>query len=111
MVQTGESKDLGLVSECDANNCTYNKDKQCTAGAIDVSFMDELAQCYTYTQEPVTTLQVTVGVGDVSQCDVIDCTYNVGQGCKAETIAVNFVDGVAQCATYTVSSQVNGAAM
>lgn len=110
MLQTDESKDLGLVSECDADNCTYNKGKQCTAGAIDVSFMNARAMCYTYTQEPDTTVHMGVGAGDVSQCDVIDCTYNVGQGCKAETIAVNFVEGVAQCATYTVSSQVNGAA-
>lgn len=101
MLQTSEPKDLGLVSKCDASTCTYNQDKQCTAGAIDVSFMDALAQCYTYTQEPDPVVQMGVGAGDVSQCDVIDCKYNVGQGCKAEAIAVTFVDEVAQCATYT----------
>lgn len=105
MVQTGELRDLGLVSKCDANNCTYNQGNQCTAGAIDVTFMDALAQCYNYTQVPESSLQVAVGAGDVSQCDVIDCTYNVGQGCKAETIAVAFADGVAQCTTYTTPSE------
>lgn len=108
MVPIGELRDLGLVSQCDANNCTYNSGKQCTAGAIDVTFMDTLAQCYTYTQVPVSIMQVEVGAGDVSQCDVIDCKYNVGQGCKAETITVTFVDNAAQCATYTNASVTNG---
>lgn len=101
MVQIGELRDLGLVSECEAVTCTYNQGKQCTAGAIDITFMDTLAQCYTYTQVQDPLVRVEVGAGDVSQCDVIDCTYNVGQGCKAETIAVTFGDNVAQCATYT----------
>ena len=101
MVQIGELRDLGLVSQCEADTCTYNQDKQCTAGAIDVTFMDTLAQCYTYTQVQDPLVRVEVGAGDVSQCDVIDCTYNVGQGCKAEMIAVTFGDNVPQCATYT----------
>lgn len=100
-------KDLGLVSQCDADSCTYNQSKQCTAGAIDITFMDTLAQCYTYTQEPESSARFAVGAGDVSQCDVIDCKYNVGQGCKAETIALSFEDGVAQCATYTIPSTAN----
>jgi len=105
MVQS--QRDLGLVSQCEAHNCTYNQGKQCTAGAIDISFMDALAQCYTYTQEPESSARFEVGAGDVSQCDVIDCTYNIGQGCKAEMIAVTFGDGVAQCATYTIPREAN----
>ncbi len=101
MLQRSDPRDLGLVYQCGVINCTHNKGQQCTAGAIDITFEDNLAKCYTYTQEPVTTMQVAMGVGDVSQCDVIDCTYNVGQGCKAETITVTIVDGVAVCYTYT----------
>lgn len=44
----------------------------------------------------------------VSQCDVIDCTYNEGQRCIAVEITVSFKDGVAQCATYTASSRATG---
>lgn len=108
MVQIGSSIDLGLVSQCNVTNCTYNQSQQCTAGAIDVSFMDKLAQCYTYTEQPVLSKQVRKGVGDVSQCDVIDCNYNEGQRCIAKTIAVTYQDDIAQCATYTVSNGRSG---
>ncbi len=57
MIQTNVPRDLGLVSRCNANNCTYNQGQQCTAGAIDITFMDALAQCYAYTQAPVPALR------------------------------------------------------
>lgn len=105
MVQTDNPRDLGLVYQCNLVKCIYNKSQECTAGAVKITFEDNLAQCYTYTQEPVSLEQVAMGVGDVSQCDVIDCTYNVGQGCKAQTITVTSVDSVPVCYTYTTSSE------
>ncbi len=113
MVQAVEAMDLGLVSQCDAINCIYNSEQQCTAGAVDVSFEDELAKCFTYTtsdtEEPVASLSVSVvGAGDVSQCDVFDCTYNEGQRCTAEEVSVTFGNDTAQCATYTTSSGATG---
>lgn len=102
MVQAAEITDLGLVSQCDATNCTFNSEQQCTAGAVDVTFDDELPKCYTYTKEPESLKPVVMGAGDVSQCDVIDCTYNEGQRCTAESITVTFRDDTAQCATYTI---------
>ena len=101
MVQSSKIKDLGLVSQCNVSSCTYNQKQLCTAGAVDVTFMNAVAQCYTYTELPESEVRVEVGFGDVSQCDVIDCTYNVGQGCKAETITVALINEVAQCATYS----------
>lgn len=106
MVQTSEPIDLGIVSQCDAIDCTYNKGQQCTAGAIDVTFDSDLPKCYTY--EPESLQLIVMGAGDVSQCDVIDCTYNEGQRCIAVEITVSFKDGVAQCATYTASSRATG---
>lgn len=94
--------DLGIVSQCDAMNCTYNQEQQCTAGALRITFASELAQCYTYTEEPERVEVVRIEVGDVSQCDAIDCTYNVGQKCMAETIVVSHPDEPARCATYVV---------
>jgi len=109
MVQTSEPVDLGIVSQCNVVNCAYNKGQQCTAGAIDVTFSDDLAQCYTYTTEERSfSVQVSKGAGDVSQCDVIDCLYNEGQRCTAETIAVTFMKGTAQCATYTLAKGATG---
>ena len=104
MVQSA-SIDLGLVSHCNVINCIYNSDQQCTAGAVKVTFDNNLPQCYTYTTsepEPGASPSVgVVGAGDVSQCDVIDCTYNEGQRCMAESITVTFGEDMAQCATYT----------
>ena len=113
MVQAVKSMDLGLVSQCNAIKCIHNSDQQCTAGAVDVSFEDEMAKCFTYTtsdiEEPVASLSVSVeGAGDVSQCDVVDCTYNEAQRCTAETISVTFGNDTAQCATYTTPSGATG---
>ncbi|HEY9847698.1 MAG TPA: DUF1540 domain-containing protein, partial [Candidatus Caenarcaniphilales bacterium] len=38
-----------VVCRCDAVTCTYNEARKCTAGTIDVTFADDMAQCYTYT--------------------------------------------------------------
>lgn len=101
MVQTSKSVNQAIVTYCDAKDCTHNKNQQCTAGAVDVSFIDNLVQCYTYTEEPMSSEQVSLGAGAVSQCDVIDCTHNTGQRCVAAEISVSLVDSVAQCVTYT----------
>jgi hypothetical protein len=92
--------DSGIVWRCDAIKCTHNQEQQCTAGAISVTFVDELAECYTYTEEPERVKQVGIEVGEVSQCDVIDCTHNQGERCMAETIIVAYLDDVARCVTY-----------
>jgi hypothetical protein len=108
VVQASGPVDLGLVSKCDVINCIYNEGQQCAAGSIDVIFLDDLAQCYTYTILDKEELPGGVGAGDVSECDVIDCTYNEGQRCIADSITVTFVDDKAQCATYTHSSGATG---
>ncbi len=94
--------DSGFVSQCEAVNCTYNQEQQCTAGAIRITFASQLALCDTYTEEPEQVKQVRIEVGDVSQCDVIDCIYNQGQRCMVEFITVNFSDSMARCATYQI---------
>ncbi|MGH2414074.1 MAG: DUF1540 domain-containing protein [Microcystaceae cyanobacterium] len=100
MVKTDNPTDLGTVSQCDASHCIYNQQRQCLAGALKLSFIDEFPQCYTYTEEPASEELVGMGVGDVSQCDVIDCIYNEGQKCVAQLITVSYLHNVAQCSTY-----------
>lgn len=41
---TGQS----VVSACDVTNCSYNQAHQCTAGSIQVAFVDGMAHCATY---------------------------------------------------------------
>lgn len=38
-----------VVGACDVTNCTYNQAHQCTAGSIQVAFVDGMAHCATYT--------------------------------------------------------------
>lgn len=91
----------GTVTECNVVDCTYNQSQQCTSGAIDVSLLDASVQCYTYTKEQVSSDEVSMGTGAVSQCDVIDCTHNLAQRCIAAEIVVSLLDDLPQCVTYT----------
>ncbi|MGH2414444.1 MAG: DUF1540 domain-containing protein [Microcystaceae cyanobacterium] len=68
-----------------------------------MSFIDENPQCCTYTEEPASEEVVGMGVGDVSQCEVIDCIYNEGEKCVAQLITVSSLQHGAQCATYKTS--------
>jgi hypothetical protein len=38
-----------VVGACDVTNCTFNKARSCTAGSIQVAFVDGMAHCATYT--------------------------------------------------------------
>lgn len=38
-----------IVGVCDAAQCLYNQARHCTAGTINVTFMDRRAQCGTFT--------------------------------------------------------------
>lgn len=101
---TDNPTDLGTVSQCNASNCIYNQQWQCLAGALTIDVINELAQCLTYTEESAASSElVEMEVGDVSQCEAIDCIYNEGEQCKARLITVSYLQNVAQCATYKTS--------
>lgn len=42
-------RQTSVVGTCEATNCRYNQDRQCTAGQIEVSFSAGSASCATYT--------------------------------------------------------------
>lgn len=42
----GENK--SIVAACNVTNCVYNRSAECTAGAINVSFVNGMAHCATY---------------------------------------------------------------
>ena len=93
-----------IVSQCQANDCSYNQQSKCNAGAVYFNAVEEQANCYTYTTEDLE--QTTSGVeeaGQVAQCSVIDCVYNEVQACVADSITVSF-DNIAQCNDYKVAS-------
>ena len=44
-----EMEGESIVADCDATNCLYNQAQLCTAGAINVSFVNGMANCATFT--------------------------------------------------------------
>ncbi|MBE9043843.1 DUF1540 domain-containing protein [Pleurocapsales cyanobacterium LEGE 10410] len=102
MTKNRNPVDSGAVSQCTANNCLHNQEKQCNAGAIYFNVLAEQANCYNYTSDTQQTLE-TKEAGQVAQCSVIDCFYNEVQGCVADSITVSLTDGIAKCDTYVVA--------
>lgn len=94
----------GIVSQCEADDCTYNQKQQCNAGAVYFNFVEKQAHCYSYTTEkPQKTVSGSQEVGQVAQCSVIDCVYNEVQACVADSITVLVSDGVVKCDRYIIS--------
>ncbi len=80
MATNSGENNLGIVSKCQVTDCSHNHEKRCTAGGIYINTTNGAAVCYDYTTqtlEPITREREEVG--DVSQCTVIDCSYNQGQ--------------------------------
>ena len=93
-----------VVSQCEANDCTYNQKGQCNAGAVYFNFVEGKANCYSYTTDsPQQTNSGAQNAGQVAQCSVIDCFYNEVQACVADSVSVTFSDGIAKCDRYVVS--------
>ena len=93
-----------VVSQCEANNCTYNQEGECNAGAVYFNSVEDKANCYSYTTDsPEQTDLGAQNAGQVAQCSVIDCFYNEVQACIADSIAVSFSDGIAKCNQYVLS--------
>ena len=93
-----------VISQCEANDCTYNQEGQCNAGAIYFNSVEGKANCYTYTTDrSPQTDSGAKGAGQVAQCSVIDCRYNEVQACVADSIDVSFSDGIAKCDRYIIS--------
>lgn len=101
MTKNRNPVDSGAVSQCTADNCLHNQEKQCNAGAIYFNVLEEKANCYNYTTDTQQTSEKEAG--QVAQCSVIDCFYNEVQGCVADSITVSFTDGIAKCDKYVIS--------
>jgi hypothetical protein len=53
MMQREQMRDApqSVVGSCDVTNCTYNDQRRCTAGTIQIAFVDTMAHCATYTPQ------------------------------------------------------------
>lgn len=92
---------LPPVKQCDALDCSYNRDRQCHAAAITVG--GEHPYCDTYMKSS----QMKGGVpetGEVGACKVFNCEYNQNLECKASGIDVSMHEGHADCFTFKARS-------
>lgn len=48
-VPMNDTEHQSMVGRCDATNCRFNDDMECTAGQIEVQMSGQMAQCITYT--------------------------------------------------------------
>ncbi len=105
MTKNRDPLNSGIVSQCEAHDCTYNQERQCNAGAVYVNFLAGKANCSTYTTDVDNQQQNASGIeaGQVAQCSVIDCFYNEAEACVVDSITVSFLDSVSKCDRYVVS--------
>ena len=93
----------GTVSQCQADDCSYNQQGQCTAGAVYFNVVEGQANCYTYTTDDIEQdVSQIEEAGQVAQCSVIDCVYNEVQACVADSITVSVSDNIAKCNDYKI---------
>lgn len=99
--------------KCQAEDCVYNVDTQCSANTIRVSVTGQETFCDTYTREDSF---VAAEIGDLSigdtefgdigspriACSVFQCAYNKSFHCRAHGVHISSVhDGaICNCRTY-----------
>ena len=91
---------MPTVVGCDASECAFNNNNQCSAHAINVGGpQDHCPKCDTFfkRQSKGGNSTVTAGVG---ACKVQMCEYNQAFDCTAKSIRVTVHQQHADCATY-----------
>jgi hypothetical protein len=89
-------KDMPPVTECDVENCFYNRNKLCHAAAINIG--GEHPNCDTFVSEPDHTRRNEGSM--VGACHVTHCRFNNQMLCQASSIHVAPHSGHADCATF-----------
>ncbi len=90
--------DVPKIGHCDAENCAYNRDKQCHAIAITVGDQTH-PKCDTFMESPHKGGDSSA-TGTVGACKVSICEYNEMLECHAPQIEVDLHNHAAECATF-----------
>ncbi len=69
---SGGAMGQSVVSSCDVTNCTFNQERQCNAGSIQVAFVDGMAHCATYTPTSGAMGVGSTDVADTASADTMD---------------------------------------
>ncbi|HEY3346465.1 MAG TPA: DUF1540 domain-containing protein [Nitrospirota bacterium] len=86
------------VLECSVTECSYNKDEECHALAIQVGGGSHPA-CDTFLNSKMKGGN-SESVAGIGACKVSDCEYNKALECSAEGITVGRHEEHADCETY-----------
>lgn len=88
---------MSRVLDCTVTRCSYNKNKQCHAMAIQVGGPHPACDTYTVTQGKAGFSGVGEGVG---ACKVGNCMFNQNLECSAGGIHVGIDLNHADCKTF-----------
>ncbi|MGE5173297.1 MAG: DUF1540 domain-containing protein [Betaproteobacteria bacterium] len=92
------AKKMPFIIGCDAENCAYNRDKECHALAITVG-VSGLPRCDTYT-----SLSGKGGVaesfGSVGACREELCTFNDSLECTSAAVLIRMRNGRPICIAF-----------
>lgn len=82
--------------KCNATNCTFNQDMECSAGAINIkgthadtndgtscsSYVDSSSNAFVNSVNPARTNTYNIS------CDAVKCKYNKNKNCKAKNVNI-----------------------
>lgn len=80
MGNAGGAMSQSVVGSCDVENCTYNQARMCTAGSIQVTLVDGMAHCATYTPSGGAMGVGSTGVADTTRAAGTDDTMRSSGG-------------------------------
>jgi hypothetical protein len=90
--------EMPKVSECDVEECAYNKDSMCHAMAITIG--DSVhPRCDTFCTSVSMGLDTSCMAG-VGACKTTACSHNSGLECSASNISVGIMNDEIDCLTF-----------
>jgi hypothetical protein len=89
---------MPIITDCQVEECSYNKGKKCHASAITVGD-SKCPCCDTYTKMSAKGGDPSIS-GGVGACKVDNCKYNTSLECGAGNIHVGMHSGRAECLTF-----------
>jgi hypothetical protein len=92
-------KTMPPISRCEAQECSYNKSRECHAMAITVGNSGH-ARCDTYYNAGHKG-GVADTTGSVGACKAESCRYNADLECNAQSIKVDNHDGHPDCVSFS----------
>jgi hypothetical protein len=89
--------EIGMVIACQVQECSYNENRECHAGKIQVGDVGTHAACDTFTTAQVEEQGSQVMV---ENCDVSKCKFNEHMMCRAPAVSLGHHETHAECDSY-----------